>query len=99
MIFRCGRNPEAQQGFAKINEYMPHVYPYSVTGHSLFSFLLAPAKNDEKDGSGFLAELNVSFHKLQWQCVFFFLCTIAIVINIVSCPRAIFKVGGKQEGE
>lgn len=50
MIFRCGRNPEAQQGFAKINEYMVHVYPYSVTGHTLASFLLAIAKNDEKGG-------------------------------------------------
>lgn len=66
MIFRCGRNPEAQQGFAKINEYMVHVYPYSVTGHTLASFLLAIAKNDEKGGVVFFffpEELNASFQR------------------------------------
>lgn len=83
MIFQYGRNPEAQQGFAKINEYMPHVYPYGVTGYSLSSFLLATVKNDEKDGFGFLAEVNASFHQLQRRL---FIRTDTIVINNISWP-------------
>lgn len=74
---------------------MVHVYPYSVTGHTLASFLLAIAKNDEKGGVVFFffpEELNASFHgrgaELQWRCLF---ARIHIVINDISWPRAVFK--------
>lgn len=74
---------------------MVHVYPYSVTGHTLASFLLAIAKNDEKGGVVlffFPEELNASFHgrgaALQWRCLF---ARIHIVINGISWPGAVFK--------